>query len=335
MERGSYMRTRGTILAALILLSMIVLSQSLNPPMISSLESTQLDANSGPFEAEEINWNLVESVAKETVVFTQGLEIYNGKMYESGGLYGHSSVRSFDIGSGNPIETMNLSSELFGEGLTIFDDEMIVLTWKSGRVLRYSLDFESNDESVIPGEGWGICSFNDMLAISDGSSKITFRDPSNMNELSFINVEFDGNSLDNINELECFENKIYANRWYDSRIFEIDIQSGIVTSYLDLSSLASEYGSNTNGSVLNGIAFDPSSGDLWITGKNWSDFHRITFVTEDHGLTDDFQVNYLIGILVSITILFPLMGSFFFSIRGPKGIQASPPLGRLGGAPYG
>jgi glutamine cyclotransferase len=329
------MRTRGTILAALILLSMIVLSQSLNPPMISSLESTQLDANSGPFEAEEINWNLVQSVAKETVVFTQGLEIYNGKMYESGGLYGHSSVRSFDIGSGNPIETMNLSSELFGEGLTIFDDEIIVLTWKSGRVLRYSLDFESNDESVIPGEGWGICSFNDMLAISDGSSKITFRDPSNMTELSSINVEFEGNSLDNINELECFENKIYANRWYDSRIFEIDIQSGVVTSYLDLSSLASEYGSSTNGSVLNGIAFEPSSGDLWITGKNWSDFHRITFVTEDHVLTDDFQVTYLIGILVSITILFPLMGSFFFSVRGPKGIQASPSLGRFGGAPYG
>ncbi|MAS57936.1 MAG: hypothetical protein CMA37_04950, partial [Euryarchaeota archaeon] len=81
------MRTRGTILAALILLSLIVLSQSLNPPMISSLESTQFNANSDPLEAEEINWNLVQSVPKETVVFTQGLEIYDGKMFESGGLY--------------------------------------------------------------------------------------------------------------------------------------------------------------------------------------------------------------------------------------------------------
>ncbi len=335
MERGSYMRTRGTILAALILLSLIVLSQSLNPPMISSLESTQFNANSDPLEAEEINWNLVQSVPKETVVFTQGLEIYDGKMFESGGLYGHSSVRSFDIGSGKPIETVNLSSELFGEGLTIFSDEIIVLTWKSGRVLRYSLNFENNDESVIPGEGWGICSFNDMFAISDGSSKITFRDPVDMTELSSINVEFEGNLLDNINELECVENKIYANRWYDNRIYEIDIQSGIVTAFLDLSSLTSEYGSSIDGGVLNGIAFDPSSGDFWITGKNWSNFHRITFVTEDNGLTDDFQVNYLIVILVSITIIFPLMGSFFFSIRGPKGIQASPPLGRLGGPPYG
>ena len=171
-------------------------------------------------------------------------------MYESGGLYGHSSVRSFDIGSGNPIETMNLSSELFGEGLTIFDDEIIVLTWKSGRVLRYSLNFENNDESVIPGEGWGICSFNDMFAISDGSSKITFRDPVDMTELSSINVEFEGNLLDNINELECVENKIYANRWYDNRIYEIDIQSGIVTAFLDLSSLTSEYGSSIDGGVL-------------------------------------------------------------------------------------
>ena len=335
MERGSYMRTRGTILAALILLSLMLLSQSLNPPMISSLESTQFDANSDSFKAEEMNWNLVQSVVKETVVFTQGLEIYDGKMYESGGLYGHSSVRSFDVGSGNPIETVNLSSDLFGEGLTIFDEEIIVLTWKSGRVLRYSLNFESNDESVIPGEGWGICSFNDMFAISDGSSKITFRDPVNLSELSFVNVEFDGNSLDNINELECFENKIYANRWYDSRIYEIDVQSGIVTGYIDLSTLVSEYGSVSNGGVLNGIAFDPSTRDLWVTGKNWSDFHRLTFVTEDNELTDDFQVNYLIGILVSISIVFPLIGSFFYSIRRPKGIQALPPLGRLGGPPNG
>ncbi len=335
MERGSYMRTRGTILAALILLSVMLLSQSLNPPMISSLDSRQFDANSDSFEAEEINWNLVQSVSKETAVFTQGLEIYDGKMYESGGLYGHSSVRSFDIGSGKPIETVNLSSELFGEGLTIFDDQIIVLTWKSGRVLRYSLDFENNNESVIPGEGWGICSFNDMLAISDGSSKITFRDPVDMTELSFINVKFDGDFLDNINELECVENKIYANRWYDSRIYEIDIQTGIVTGYIDLSSLTSEYSSITNGGVLNGIAFDPSSGDFWITGKNWSDFHRITFLIEDNSLIDHFQVNYLIGILVSITITFPLIGSFLFSIRGPKEIQASPPLGRLGGPPYG
>ena len=335
MERGSYMRTRGTILAALILLCVLLLSQSLNPPMISSLEHTQFDSNSKSFEAEEINWNLVRSVVKETVVFTQGLEIYDGKMYESGGLYGHSSIRSFDVGSGRPIETVNLSSDLFGEGLTIFDEEIIVLTWKSGRVLRYSLNFESNDESLIPGEGWGICSLNDMVAISDGSSKITFRDPVNMTELSFIDVEFNGNSLDNINELECFENKIYANRWFDNRIYEIDVQSGVVTRYIDLSLLVSEHGSISNGGVLNGIAFDPSSGDLWITGKNWSDFHQITFVAEDNGLTDDFQVKYLIGILVSISIVFPLFGSFIFSIRRPKGIQASPSLGSLGGPPNG
>ena len=96
-----------------------------------------------------------------------------------------------------------------------------------------------------------------------------------------------------------------------------------------------EYGSVENGSVLNGIAFDPSSGDFWITGKNWSDFHRITFVTVNNDLSDDFQVNYLIAILVSIAIIFPLIGSFLFSIRRPKGIQASPYLARPGGSPNG
>ena len=194
---------------------------------------------------------------------------------------------------------------------------------------------EINNELEIPGEGWGICSLNDMVAISDGSSKITFRDPTNMAEISSLNVEFDGELLDNINELECVEDKIYANRWYDNRIYEIDIQSGIVTRYIDLSSVSKEYGSVENGSVLNGIAFDPSSGDFWITGKNWSDFHRITFVAVNNDLSDDFQVNYLIAILVSIAIIFPLIGSFLFSIRRPKGIQASPYLARRGGPPNG
>ena len=335
MERGSYMRTRCTRLTALILLSVLAFSQSLNPPMISSLESTQFDVNSGATEAEEIHWNLVQSVSKETVVFTQGLEIYSGIMYESGGLYGHSSIRSFEVGSGKPVETVNLSSELFGEGLTIFNEEIILLTWKSGRVLRYSLNLENNDELVIPGEGWGVCSLSDMIAVSDGSSKITFRDPDDMAEISSLNVEFEGELLDSINELECVGDKIYANRWYDSRIYEIDIQSGIVTRYIDLSSISSEYGSVGNGSVLNGIAFDQSSGDFWITGKNWSDFHRITLVTEDSRIIDDFQVKYLVGVLVSIAIVFPLIGSFLFPNRRPKVIQASPSQAILGGPHYG
>ncbi len=334
MERGSYMRTRGTILAALILLSLIVLSQSLNPPIIRSLGSVDFEASSGLQEVEEINWELIENITKESVVFTQGLEIHDNIIYESGGLYGHSSLRSFEIGSGMPLETLNISSDLFAEGLTVFDEEIILLTWKSGRVLRFSMGFESNNESVIPSEGWGICSLNDRLAISDGSSKITFRDHVDLMEISSIEVELNGEPLDNLNELECVDDKIYANRWYDNRIFQIDIETGIVTGFLDLTSLIHVHGSIESGGVLNGIAFDPSSGDFWITGKNWSDFHRISFVTNEHAVMDDFEVTYLIGILLSMVIVLPLIGSFFFSLREPKGIQASPSLGRLGGRPH-
>ncbi|MBA46156.1 MAG: hypothetical protein CMB31_06175 [Euryarchaeota archaeon] len=335
MERGSYMRTRGTILAALILLSMIILSQSLNPPMISSTEQMKFYANSDQNEPEEINWELIQSISKDSIVFTQGLEIHDEIIYESGGLYGHSSIRSFDLNSGVLIETLNISSELFAEGLTIYEGEIILLTWKSGRVLRYSMDFESNNESVIPGEGWGICSLNDKFAISDGSSKITFRNPTDLMEISSIDVKLNGESLDKINELECVGDKIYANRWYDNRIFEIDIESGIVTAIFDFSSLVDEHGSSTSGEVLNGIAFDSSSGDFWITGKNWSNFHRISIVVEDNTLIDNFQVTYLIGILITFGIVFPFLGFFFYSIKEPKGIQALTTLGRLGGAPNG
>ncbi len=328
------MGARDSIRTALLLLSIIALSQSLNPPMISSLDEAEFHASGGELIAEELDWTLVESVPKESLSFTQGLEIHDGLLYESGGLYGHSSLRVFSLGSGTPIETVNISSDLFAEGLTIYGDEIIVLTWKSGRVLRYSFGLEQVNESLIFGEGWGICSMNNQLATSDGSSRITFRNPDDLVQVSNIEVTINGESLDQINELECLGDKIYANRWYDNRIFEIDMITGIVTSVLDFSSLADDYGSDANGHVLNGIAFDPSSGDFWITGKNWTDFHRISIIDNNQHVST-FDGRFLIVFLVSSSLLLPLFGSVFFNIREPKGIQAAPHVGRNRGAPHG
>ena len=329
------MGTRDSIRVTLLLLFIIAFSQSLNPPMISALEYVEFHTEDGVLIAEELDWNLVDSTIKESLSFTQGLEIHNGRLYESGGLYGHSSVRVFALGSGNPIETLNLSSDLFGEGLTIFDDELIVLTWKSGRVLRYSLDFEKLNESIVPGEGWGICSMNDLFAISDGTSRITFRNPNDLTQVSSIEVTLNGEPLEQINELECVGDKIFANRWYDNRIFEIDIQTGAVVSVVDFSSLAEEYGSNGNGEVLNGIAYDSNTGDFWITGKNWTSFHQISIIAESPEITSVFEGRILIVLLIIASLLFPLIGSLFYPVREPKGIQASPHVGDHGGGPNG
>ena len=328
------MGARDSIRLALLLLSIIGLSQSLNPPMISSFDEAEFRASSSAIIAEELDWTLVESVPKDSLSFTQGLEIHDGLLYESGGLYGHSSLRIFSLGSGTPLETVNISSDLFGEGLTIYDDEIIVLTWKSGRVLRYSFDLVQVNESVIFGEGWGICSTNNQLVTSDGSSRLTFRDPVDLVQVSNIEVTLNGESLDQINELECLGDKIYANRWYDNRIFEIDMNTGIVNSVLDFTSLVDDQDSDANGHVLNGIAFDPSSGDFWITGKNWTDFHRVSIIDENQNVST-FNGRFLIAFLVSSTLLLPLFGSVFFNIREPKGIQAAPDVGRNGGAPHG
>jgi len=328
------MGARDSIRTALLLLSIIAFSQSLNPPMISSLDEAEFGAPGSAIIAQELDWTLVESVPKDSLSFTQGLEIHDGLLYESGGLYGQSSLRIFPLGSGTPLESVNLSSDLFGEGLTIYGDEIIVLTWKSGRVLRYSLGLELVNESVISGEGWGICSMNNQLATSDGSSRITFRNPADLVQVSNIDVTLNGEPLDQINELECLGDKIYANRWYDNRIFEIDMQTGVVTSVIDFSSLIDDHGSEMNGHVLNGIAFDSLSGDFWITGKNWTDFHRISIIDDNQNVSS-FNGRFLIVFLVSSSLFFPLFGSVFFNIREPKGIQAAPHVGRHGGAPHG
>lgn len=329
------MGTRDSIRVTLLLLSIIAFSQSLNPPMISALEHVEFYAEEGELIAEELDWNLIDSTTKDSLSFTQGLEIHDGLLYESGGLYGHSSVRVFALGSGIPIETTNLSSDLFGEGLTIFENEIIVLTWKSGRVLRYSLNFEQLNESTIPGEGWGICSMNNQFAISDGSSRITFRDSNDLTEVSSIEVSLNGEPLEEINELECVGDKIFANRWYDNRIFEIDIQTGAVVSVVDFSSLVEEYGSNENGGVLNGIAYDSNTGDFWITGKNWTSFHRISIIVESSEHSSMFEGQILIGLIVVSSLLLPLFGSLLYTVREPKGIQASPHVAEHGGGSNG
>lgn len=208
--------------------------------------------------------------------FTQGLLLHEGALYESTGRYGASSLRRVELETGDVEAIRWLPADLFAEGLARVDDRLVQLTWRAGRAFEWPIDgFERAGpplaEHAYDGEGWGLCFDGERLVMSDGSDRLTFRDPDDFEALGTVHVTLNGEPLDELNELECTDEGVWANVWYEDTIVRIDPGSGRVTATLDLSGLLSapERAALDDGAVLNGIAWREGRGTLLVTGKLW------------------------------------------------------------------
>ena len=226
---------------------------------------------------------IIESFPHDPEAFTQGLEIANGTMYESTGLLGRSSLRSVDPFTGEVTERVDLSDELFGEGLTVVGDTVVQLTWKSETALVYDrFTFEELEAHTYHGEGWGLCLSGDVLIMSDGSNRLARRDPETFALAGTVTVTasaYDGR-LDYLNELECVQDLVVANVWQTDRLLVIDPVSGRVVAAVDAGPLVDDarQRASSDMDVLNGVAFDPDSATLWMTGKLWPRLYRVRIV---------------------------------------------------------
>ncbi len=210
--------------------------------------------------------------------FTQGLLWYKGKLYESTGLYGRSTLREVDPATGKVERETKLPRRLFGEGLARVDDRLIQLTWQRGRAFLWRLStFEQLDTFRYHGEGWGLCFDGKRLVMSDGSPRLTFRDPRTFARLGQVGVTLGGKPLASLNELECVDGKVYANVWQTQIIVRIDPATGVADEEIDASGLLSP-AEQKNADVLNGIAYDPVSRHFWITGKLWPKIFEVEWV---------------------------------------------------------
>ena len=208
--------------------------------------------------------------------FTQGLLYRDGVFYESTGLYGHSSLRRVDPATGRVLARRELPRELFGEGLAVVGDSLYQLTWREGRVLVADpADLSSRGELTLPTEGWGACALDGKLVVSDGSDKLFFYDPKTMAALGSVAVTDDGRPVSRLNELETVAGRIWANVWGDSRIAVIDPTTGRVAAWVDCSGLRPGTVAVDFENVLNGIAHDPATGRVWVTGKRWPEIYEI------------------------------------------------------------
>ncbi|HMO03107.1 MAG TPA: glutaminyl-peptide cyclotransferase [Kiritimatiellia bacterium] len=213
---------------------------------------------------------LVATFPHDPEAYTQGLHAEGGRLWESTGLYGQSTVRAVDLASGTVLRKHALPASVFGEGLTRLDDVLWVLTWREQTA--YALDpgtFTVLATNRYDGEGWGLTSDGTHLIKSDGTSRLTWIDPATFRTTRTLPVTENGTPLQNLNELEWVRGAIYANIYLEDRIVRINPRNGQVTASFDLRGLRALLTGQHRAEVLNGIAWNEQSGTFYLTGKWW------------------------------------------------------------------
>tara|TARA_A100000164_G_scaffold375626_1_gene411055 strand:+ start:724 stop:1683 length:960 start_codon:yes stop_codon:yes gene_type:complete len=267
--------------------------------------------------ASESSIVVVDTIAHDPNSFTQGLEYYNGSLFESSGLYGISSLRELNPANGDVIRSMPINESLFAEGITVRGTSIIMLTWKEELALEIDIeDFRIIGNYSFQGEGWGICFNGDHFVTSNGSSFLSYRDQETFEIKYSVKVTWDGESVENLNELECVDDKIYANIWMQDTIVEINSTTGSVEMFASAKILSENHDGPLN-EVLNGIALDHYRDGFWITGKNWSEMFLVNFesMSENHSKKKEplisIQISdnwFIVAVLLATTISLVLSG---------------------------
>lgn len=214
-------------------------------------------------------------------------------IYESSGLYGSSRLSMLDRQSGTVLDSVNLSEDVFAEGIALtggqepaHGQELIQLTWKEQRAYRWEVStFSSASEPTgqfrYDGEGWGLTTLDDgALVMSDGSDQLVLRDPATFKVLERHTISRLGGSADRLNELEWDGRWLWANRYQTNEILRIDTRCWRVTGVVDATALrreAEERAGERPIDVLNGIAYDQSTGRYLVTGKLWPTIFEVSF----------------------------------------------------------
>lgn len=231
------------------------------------------------------NYKVLNSFPHDRSSFTQGLEFHNNNLFEGTGQRGASVLRKVNLQTGEVIQEQSLAAKYFGEGITVFNNKIYQLTWQGELGFIYDLNtFKTiNTFSFKESkEGWGLTHNNTSLIKSDGTEKIWFLNPETGAEESYIEAYTNSRRVDNLNELEYINGKIYANIWTKNAIAIINPNNGAVEGIVNMKGLFNKLDNKTIESsgdkVLNGIAYNSLTNKLYVTGKNWDKIFEIEIV---------------------------------------------------------
>ncbi|MEI8112143.1 MAG: glutaminyl-peptide cyclotransferase [Bacteroidia bacterium] len=229
---------------------------------------------------EEYGYEIVKTYPHNETFFTEGLEIHNGFLYESTGENGKSSLNKSELTSGKTVQSVKLSSRYFGEGITIFNNRIFQLTYKTKVGFVYQLENMAVIDSFHfeSAEGWGMTHDSQNLIMSDGTNSLTYLDPVTYKTVKKLQVYDDQDPVVYLNELEYSEGFIYANVWTTNLLVKIDPKTGKVLSKIDLEGILTMSNPNKQVDVLNGIAIDPVTKKMYITGKLFPKLFEIKLV---------------------------------------------------------
>ena len=226
-----------------------------------------------------MTYEVVQAHPHDAQAFTQGLVYWDGFLYESTGLYGESSLRKVEVDTGWVVRQVDLLPQYFAEGLTLWEDQLIQLTWQEGTGFIYNAsDFSQTGQFTYPTEGWGLTHDGERLILSDGSDVLYFLDPDTFAFMDSVSVSFEGERVTRLNELEYIDGQVFANIWQTDQIVRIDPESGEVLGWIDLAGILPDDVRRPETDVLNGIAYDAKDNRLFITGKLWPFLYEILLI---------------------------------------------------------
>lgn len=261
------------VIATLLALSLFFYNEKHNQFQVTTTPTIQ--------DVPVYKCKIINNYPHDRNAFTQGLVFENNHLYEGTGLYGHSSLRKIQLETGTILQVRNLSDQYFGEGITLYQNKIIQLTWKNNVGFVYDKDdLHKLQEFHYPSEGWGITYDGEHLILSDGTSKLHFIDPETFEEVRQIHVFSNEGPVKHLNELEYVKGDIYANVWQTNLIALISPATGQVTGWIDVTELQNLENNNPT-SIPNGIAYDHENDRLFVTGKLWSKIFEIELVLSD------------------------------------------------------
>ena len=216
---------------------------------------------------QKLTYSLIRTYPHQTSSFTQGLEFDQGTLYEGTGLNGQSKLMKVDLKTGLTTKSVDLPNQYFGEGITLVDNHIYQLTWISGQCFRYTRELVLDNTFTYHTQGWGLTHRDTILIMSDGSNRLIFYTP-DFRRVGDIAVYDNNGPVVNLNELEYVNGYVLANVWQTNRIVQIDPTTGKIIGELQLNAILPT-SIDTKENVLNGIAYRPDEGALYVTGKNW------------------------------------------------------------------
>jgi glutaminyl-peptide cyclotransferase len=270
-------RSQTGIASCLLAVAVVVGCAATPAPAERSVPAPAAQAAEAPRPAVPVHsFEVVHAYPHDAEAFTQGLVYRDGFLYESTGLQGQSTLRKLEIETGRVVQRRAMAPDIFAEGLTIWNNTLVQLTWQHQMAFVYALaTFAPQSTLTYEGEGWGLTHDGTRLILSDGNAVLRFLDPASGRETGRVPVNDRGRPVVDLNELEFVRGSVLANVWHTDRIAVIDPATGTVTAWLDLTGLRPASSRQDAEAVLNGIAYDEARDRLFVTGKRWPTLFEI------------------------------------------------------------